>query len=107
MIGDLTAERLQRLQLRVSGWSARLNAAGLIGLVEALMDAAEPLGPLGAQLLWVAQPALGMVMPSDTADDIDGLARLLDDPAGVAWLRSELIGVDAASLTEPVQTEDV
>lgn len=79
----------------MAGWSARLRSAGLGGLVEALLDVAEPLGPLGAQLLWIAQPALGVVMPA-AADDLDSLAQLLDDPAGVAWLRSALVSVDEA-----------
>jgi hypothetical protein len=79
----------------MAGWSARLRSAGLDGLVETLLDVAEPLGPLGAQLLWVAQPALGLVMPA-AAGDLDSLADLLDDPGGVAWLRSALAGVDEA-----------
>ena len=61
---------------------------GIESLVGALLDAAEPFGPLGAQVLWVAQPALGLVVPRD---DVDGLAQLLDNPAGVAWLRAALL----------------
>ena len=86
---DLPDDRLERLQRRLSGWSVRLHTAGLGDLVGTVLDAAQPLGPLGAQILWVAQPALGLLMPRD---EIDGLARVLDDPAGVAWLRDELIG---------------
>ncbi len=87
MSADISAEYPKKLQHRIAGWSARLRAAGLEGLVAALLDAAEPFGPLGAQLLWVAQPAMSLFMSSD---EVDGLAHLLDDPAGVAWLRSEL-----------------
>lgn len=86
---NLPEDRLERLQRRLSGWSARLHTAGLGDLVGTMLDAAQPLGPLGAQLLWIAQPALGLLVPRD---EIDGLARVLDDPAGVAWLRDELIG---------------
>ncbi len=89
MSADISADYPPNLQRRIAGWSARLRAIGLDGLVAALFDAAEPFGPLGAQLLWVAQPAVSLFMPSD---EVDGLARLLDDPAGVAWLRSELTG---------------
>lgn len=64
---------------------------GLEGLVSALMDAAEPLSPLGAQVLWVAQPTLKLFMP---AGEIDGLAKLLDDPAGLIWLREALTEPD-------------
>jgi hypothetical protein len=84
----------QQLQRRLAGWSVRLRAAKLEGMVGALLDAAEPLGPLGAQVLWFAQPALGLFV---SADEIDGLASLLDDPAGVAWLRAELTGADRKS----------
>jgi hypothetical protein len=86
---DLPEDRLERLHRRLSGWSVRLKAAGLGDVVGTMLDVAQPLGPLGAQLLWVAQPALGLLMPRD---EIDGLARVLDDPAGVIWLRDELLG---------------
>lgn len=82
-------ESVGRAKRRITRWSASLRAIGLDGLAGALLDAVEPLGPLGAQLLWVAQPTLGLVMPSD---EIDGLARLLDEPEGFAWLRDELTG---------------
>ncbi len=91
MSGDISAVGRERLQHRIAGWSARLRAAGLDGLAGALLDAAEPFGPLGAQILWVAQPAIGLLIPPD---EIDGLANLLDDPAGMAWLRAELTGTD-------------
>jgi hypothetical protein len=82
-------ESVGRAKQRIVRWSASLRAMGLDGLAGTLLDAVEPLGPLGAQLLWVAQPTLGLVMPSD---EIDGLARLLDEPDGFAWLRAELTG---------------
>jgi hypothetical protein len=89
MSADLSADYRQKLQRRIDGWSARLRALGLEGLAGVVLDAAEPFSPLGAQLLWVVQPAASLLMPSD---ELDGLARLLDDPAGVAWLRAELTG---------------
>lgn len=84
-------EKRARLQSRLTQWSARLRAAGLDDLAGAFLGAAEPLGPLGAQLLWIAQPTLGLLLPRE---EIDGLACLLDDPSGMAWLRSELTGGD-------------
>jgi hypothetical protein len=72
---------------RLARWAERLRAARLIGAVGTLLDAAEPLGPLGAQLLWVAQPTLGLFLPRA---EIASLARLLDEPGGVAWLRERL-----------------
>jgi hypothetical protein len=91
---DPVQQHRQRLEHRVAGWSARLRSMGLNDVVGALLDAAEPFGPLGAQMLWVAQPALGLFMASD---EVDGLARVLDDPLGMAWLRSELSGADCAN----------
>lgn len=76
---------------RLAHWSQRLRAARLDGLAGMLLDAAEPLGPLGAQLLWVTQPALGLFVPRD---DIAALARLLDAPGGMAWLRAQLVELD-------------
>jgi hypothetical protein len=60
---------------------------GLAGAVETLLDAAEPLGPLGAQVLWVAQPTLSLFMPRG---EITALAQCLDEPGGVAQLREQL-----------------
>lgn len=69
---------------RLDRWSRRLH---LHGMLTALLDAAEPLGPVGAQFLWVAQPVLGLFTPRH---EIDALARLLDAPGGVAWLHAQL-----------------
>ena len=85
---DLPADRLERLHHRLTAWSGRLRALGIESLVGAVLDAAEPLGPLGAQVLWVAQPALGLIVPRD---DVDGFARILDNPSGMAWLRATLL----------------
>jgi len=81
----------ERWAARLARWSGHLHAAHLAGLVEVLLDAAEPLGPLGAQVLWVAQPTLGLLVPRD---EIAALARLLEAPAGVAWLRAQLLEPD-------------
>jgi len=89
MVVDLSPDRLDRLQKRVVAFSSRLRAARLDGIAEVLLEVSGPLGPLGAQVLWVAQPALGLLLP---ADEIDGLARVLESPAGMNWLREALIG---------------
>jgi hypothetical protein len=68
---------------RVRRWSAHSHRLGLSDLLDTLFGAAEPLAPLGAQLLWMAQPVLGLAVPSD---EIDALARLLDSDSGREWL---------------------
>ena|SRR5258708_15708263 len=89
MVADLSPDRLEQLRKRIAALSSRLQAAKLDGVAEVLLDVAGPLGPLGAQALWIAQPVLGLMLPSD---EIDGLARVLESPAGVDWLRDALIG---------------
>lgn len=81
----------ERWAHRLARWSRHVHAARLGGLVEVLLEAAEPLGPLGAQVLWVAQPTLGLLVPRD---EIASLARLLEAPQGVAWLRAQLVEPD-------------
>lgn len=81
----------QRLALRLERWSGSLRRLHLDGLVGALLDAGEPLGPLGAHLLWVAQPTLALFVPRD---DVAALARLLEQPEGLAQVRRRLIGPD-------------
>lgn len=82
---------LARMSARLGRWSARLRALRLEGLAGALLDALEPLGPLGAQMLWIAQPALAWITPRD---EVAALARLLEAPGGVVWLREQLAGGD-------------
>lgn len=79
---------------RLTRWSSRLHAARLDGLAGLLLDALEPLGPLGAQALLVAQPTLGLLVPRE---DITSLAHLLEAPGGVSWLRENLIGPEGES----------
>lgn len=73
---------------RFARWGERLHAAHLDNIVGALLDAAEPLGPISAQLLWVAQPTLGVFVPRV---EIDSLARWLEKPGGVARMRAHLL----------------
>lgn len=90
-VPDLPPDRAT-WQPRLSRWAVRLQAARLDGLVDALLEALEPLAPLGAQALYVAQPTLGLVM---ARDEIVALARLLETPGDVDWLRAVLIGAEA------------
>lgn len=76
---------------RLARWSGYLRAARLQGIVGLVLEAMEPLSPLGAHTLWVAQPALGLLVPRE---DIASLARLLETPSGMAWLRFQLMGAE-------------
>ncbi len=72
-------------------WAARLarwaQRRRLHGLLAAALDLGEPLGPVGAQVLWIAQPALSVFLPRA---EIDTLARVIEAPGGVAWLRDQI-----------------
>ena len=94
--GRESPELTDKLAIRLERWRTRLRHAGLDGLVGAFLGAAAPLSVLGAQVLWIAQPALSAFMPRD---EIDALARLLTEPEGVAMLREKLID-DETSATE-------
>ncbi len=74
-------EWIQRARAR--GWGVPLRLA---------LDALEPLGPLGAQLVWVLQPTLGPLVGHEALRD---LARTLEDPEAVAALRAQLNEDDA------------
>ncbi|GIK66563.1 MAG: hypothetical protein BroJett018_43570 [Chloroflexota bacterium] len=76
-------------------WQAWLQKHGLEGLADALLGASEPLAPIGAQLLYVAQPALSLIAPREA---IGRWARLLETPGGLAWLREQLIPGDALTM---------
>ena len=85
--GDLTPDLL--LKQRLSNWSAKLRARGLGDLAILLLDIAEPFGPLGAQALLIAQPALSLFV---SHREIADFADLLDDPGAMEWWRDELVG---------------
>ena len=70
-------------------WAARLEALGMGGLMSALLHAMRPVAPLGAGMLWIAQPALGLFIDRD---DVAGWARVLEDPDALMWLSARLAG---------------
>lgn len=91
---DDRADWRTRWDARLTTWGARLRAWGLEGMAAALLEAAEPLSPLGAQVLYVAQPTLGVFFPSQA---VDRWARVLEDPANVAWMRARLTAPDTVT----------
>jgi hypothetical protein len=68
-------------------WVEQAKARGLGHALSVALDVLEPLGPLGAQLLWVAQPVLG-IMVSRSA--LGSVAQALEEPGGIDRLRQQL-----------------
>jgi hypothetical protein len=65
-------------------WLHRAKANGWAGAVSLLLDVAQPLAPLLAQLLWIGQPLANAFGQHSL---INTLANALDDPAELAQLR--------------------
>lgn len=68
-------------------WVQQVRQRGLSNALGVALDVIEPFGPLGAQLLWVAQPLLGMVVSRDV---LDSMAQTLEEPDGIERLRQAL-----------------
>ena len=68
-------------------WIQQAKARGLGGFLTTLLDVLEPLGPLGAQMLWVAQPLSGVLGASQV---VGHLAEALEESGGVDRLRQRL-----------------
>lgn len=68
----------------LADWIERIKARGLGNWLALALDVLEPLGPLGAQVVWVAQPVLGLWLPRSA---LGGLAEALEAPGGVEGLR--------------------
>lgn len=81
------APALAALRPQVDRWATWLHARGLGGFAAALLDALEPLAPLGAQALYILQPTLGLLVPRA---ELSMLATVLDAPGGAEWLRDAL-----------------
>lgn len=68
-------------------WINELKARGWGGFLSTALDVIEPMGALGAQVLYVLQPALGIFLPRNLLRDA---AEMLETPEGVARLRAHL-----------------
>ena len=66
---------------------AAVKRRGLASALGLFLDVIEPIGALGAQLLWIAQPTAGLFGGRDI---VAGLARTLEQPDGVERLRALL-----------------
>ena len=68
-------------------WIQEIKARGWADALRTALDALEPLGVLGAQMLWIAQPAAGLIGGRQI---VAGLAAALEDPDGITELRALL-----------------
>ena len=78
-------------------WVEAVRARGWQHAASTVLDVLEPLGPLGAQVLWIAQPAARLV--GGWSDALGTLALALEAPGGIERLRhaldTETSGADA------------
>ena len=65
-------------------WVKKIQARGLGDALGLALDVLEPLGVLGAQLIWVAQPVLGVWFKRDT---VRSIAQTLETPGEVEQIR--------------------
>jgi hypothetical protein len=68
-------------------WLMQVQARGWGGALSTALDVLEPFGALGAQFLWVAQPAFGLLGAEAI---VRGLAQALEEPGGIEALRKAL-----------------
>ncbi|MBI1258767.1 MAG: hypothetical protein GC204_14960 [Chloroflexi bacterium] len=69
-------------------WVEKIRARGWGDAFSTALDVLEPLGPLGAQLLWVAQPVAHWI--GGWGDSLGELAQALEAPDGIERLRALL-----------------
>jgi hypothetical protein len=67
----------ERWHTLARNWQQRAEQAGLGDVSSAVMEALQPLAPLAAQLLWVAQPTFGLI---GRGAAIGALAEMLEHP---------------------------
>jgi hypothetical protein len=58
-------------------WRQRAEEAGLGDVSSAVMEALQPLAPLAAQVLWVAQPTFSLI---GRGAAVGALAEMLESP---------------------------
>jgi hypothetical protein len=68
-------------------WIEELKVRGLAAPLSLALDLLEPLGLVGAQVLWVVQPVSSLLGASAL---VGGLADVLEQPEGIENLRRRL-----------------
>lgn len=69
-------------------WIQAVRARGWGDAVSIALDVLEPLGPLGAQILLIAQPAARLI--GGWGDTVGMFAQALETPGGIEQLRQAL-----------------
>lgn len=77
----------------------RLKRAGLGDALLTALDVIEPVGAIGAQLLYVTQPMARLL--GDRRAETSALAQLLETPEGIQTLRQMLETEDVPHEDEP------
>ena len=72
----------------------RLRQSGFKEIAGYFLEALEPLSFIGAQLLWVAQPTLGLFIERER---VSKWAAVLEDPQALAQLRQGLFMEDESN----------
>ena len=80
--GLITSRNMENKRL-VSQMANLLKARGLAGTALILLEVGGPLAFLVGQLIWVVQPAMGLVIPRERLAD---LATILEDPQAIKQL---------------------
>jgi hypothetical protein len=70
-------------------WQERAEQAGLGGVSSAVVEALQPLAPLAAQVLWVAQPTFSLI---GRGEAVGVLAEMLEYPGGAEPLENQKRG---------------
>jgi hypothetical protein len=73
---------------REARWLKRLEQTRMMGLAEVGLALLQPVSPLVAQLLYVAQPVVGKF---DHHHDLKYFAELLEDPAAFEQFADRLL----------------
>lgn len=81
-------------------WVEQAKSHGFADSLHLLLNTLEPFGILGAQMIWVMQPALGLFVRHETLRDI---ARSLEEPGGVEHIR-QLLDAPPPDKPEAVST---
>jgi hypothetical protein len=79
----------EHIQETIKEWRTRIEELGVEGIVDTLLVAFTPFAPIGAQLLYIAQPVMGLFVERNS---ISRWATLLEEPDGMDWLRVQLTG---------------